>query len=110
VFDFGLCKSLAPFLKNKDSHGNEAYGYMLTPRTGSVPYMAPEGTKDETQGKRPFLSTSHIHSSLSTALLQLRNARYVLAVIVLSLLVKRIISRLFSSPMTASAMFFRLSF
>jgi len=39
VFDFGLCKGLSPALKNaKDICG----GYNLTPRTGSVPYMAPE--------------------------------------------------------------------
>lgn len=39
VFDFGLCKGLSPTLKNaKDASG----GYNLTPRTGSVPYMAPE--------------------------------------------------------------------
>jgi len=39
VFDFGLCKGLTPSLRNtKDALG----GYNLTPRTGSVPYMAPE--------------------------------------------------------------------
>ena len=37
VFDLGLCKGLSPRLKNK-----EGAGYLLTPRTGSVPYMAPE--------------------------------------------------------------------
>lgn len=42
VFDFGLCKSLSPALKAKDTGGREVYGYLLTPRTGSVPYMAPE--------------------------------------------------------------------
>jgi serine/threonine protein kinase len=36
VFDLGLCKGLSPALKAKE------YGYNLTPRTGSVPYMAPE--------------------------------------------------------------------
>jgi len=42
VFDFGLSKSLSPNLKAKDSSGQEVYGYNLTPRTGSVPFMAPE--------------------------------------------------------------------
>lgn len=37
VFDLGLCKGLSPSLKSK-----EGLGYLLTPRTGSVPYMAPE--------------------------------------------------------------------
>eukprot|EP00977_Amphora_coffeiformis_P007447 scaffold1619_cov161-Amphora_coffeaeformis.AAC.7 len=37
IFDFGLCKGLSPGLKNEDGPG-----YMLTPRTGSIPYMAPE--------------------------------------------------------------------
>lgn len=37
IFDFGLCKGLSPDLKDK-----EGLGYLLTPRTGSVPYMAPE--------------------------------------------------------------------
>jgi serine/threonine protein kinase len=37
IFDLGLCKELSPKLKNKDG-----YGYLLTPRTGAVPYMAPE--------------------------------------------------------------------
>lgn len=37
IFDFGLCKGLSPSLRNKEGHG-----YLLTPRTGSVPYMAPE--------------------------------------------------------------------
>lgn len=36
VFDFGLCKSLEPKDKNKE------YGYNLSARTGSIPYMAPE--------------------------------------------------------------------
>lgn len=35
VFDFGLCKSLEPELKVRG-------GYLLTGRTGSIPYMAPE--------------------------------------------------------------------
>lgn len=42
VFDFGLCKSLSPASKARDSMGREVYGFQLTPRTGSVPYMAPE--------------------------------------------------------------------
>jgi serine/threonine protein kinase len=42
VFDFGLSKSLSQELKKKDLAGREEYGYQLTPRTGSVPYMAPE--------------------------------------------------------------------
>jgi len=37
IFDFGLCKALSPSLQNDDGPG-----YMLTPRTGSIPYMAPE--------------------------------------------------------------------
>lgn len=37
VFDLGLCKGLSPGLRSKDEPG-----YLLTPRTGSVPYMAPE--------------------------------------------------------------------
>ena len=37
IFDFGLAKGLSPSLKN-----NDGYGYNLTARTGSVPYMAPE--------------------------------------------------------------------
>jgi serine/threonine protein kinase len=36
IFDFGLCKNLAPELKSK------GYGYRLTGRAGSLPYMAPE--------------------------------------------------------------------
>lgn len=35
LFDFGLCKSLEPELKVRG-------GYLLTGRTGSIPYMAPE--------------------------------------------------------------------
>lgn len=42
IFDFGLSKSLLPSDKAKNSHGRESYGYQLTPRTGSIPYMAPE--------------------------------------------------------------------
>ena len=42
VFDLGLAKSLSEKLRAKDSAGRDAYGYLLTPRTGSVPYMAPE--------------------------------------------------------------------
>src|SRR3569832_2182130 len=41
VFDFGLSKSLSPALKAKKD-GKEVYGYNLTPRTGSIPFMAPE--------------------------------------------------------------------
>lgn len=37
LFDFGLCKSLAPELKSLTG-----YGYQLTGRAGSLPYMAPE--------------------------------------------------------------------
>jgi serine/threonine protein kinase len=36
IFDFGLCKNLAPQLKS------QGYGYRLTGRAGSLPYMAPE--------------------------------------------------------------------
>lgn len=36
LFDFGLCKNLAPQLKS------QGYGYRLTGRAGSLPYMAPE--------------------------------------------------------------------
>ena len=39
IFDFGLCKSLEEKKKAKD------YGYNITPRTGSIPYMAPEVAK-----------------------------------------------------------------
>lgn len=42
IFDFGLSKALSPSLKAKDSAGREIYGYNLTPRTGSIPFMAPE--------------------------------------------------------------------
>lgn len=42
IFDFGLCKTLTPALKARDSKGKEIYGFHLTPRTGSVPYLAPE--------------------------------------------------------------------
>ena len=34
VFDFGLCKNLSPQLKAKGG-----YGYRLTGRAGSLPYM-----------------------------------------------------------------------
>ncbi len=37
LFDFGLCKSMEPSEKNPDG-----YGYNLTAKTGSIPYMAPE--------------------------------------------------------------------
>lgn len=37
LFDFGLCKSLDRKFKNP-----KGYGYNLTAKTGSVPYMAPE--------------------------------------------------------------------
>ena len=37
IFDLGLCKGLSSRLKSK-----EGVGYLLTPRTGSIPYMAPE--------------------------------------------------------------------
>jgi serine/threonine protein kinase len=45
VFDFGLCKSLDPKKKAK------GYGYNLTGRTGSTPYMAPEVCKAEPYDK-----------------------------------------------------------
>ncbi len=35
VFDMGLCKSLNPANRSKDRYGRVAYGYLLTPRTGS---------------------------------------------------------------------------
>mmetsp|Transcript_26 Transcript_26/g.134 ORF Transcript_26/g.134 Transcript_26/m.134 type:complete len:457 (+) Transcript_26:330-1700(+) len=41
LFDFGLCKNLAPHLKAKEG----GYGYRLTGRAGSLPYMAPEVAK-----------------------------------------------------------------
>lgn len=44
IFDFGLCKSLSPHLKA----GGDKYGYRLTVRAGSLPYMAPEIVKMET--------------------------------------------------------------
>jgi len=44
IFDFGLCKSLSPSLKARDG----GYGYRLTGRAGSLPYMAPEVVKMET--------------------------------------------------------------
>jgi serine/threonine protein kinase len=37
LFDFGLCKSLDPSVKHK-----KGYGFHLTAKTGSIPYMAPE--------------------------------------------------------------------
>jgi len=42
IFDFGLCKSLSPHLKAK------GYGYRLTGRAGSLPYMAPEVARMDT--------------------------------------------------------------
>lgn len=42
VFDFGLCKTLSPRLKVRSG-----YGYRLTGRAGSLPYMAPEVAKME---------------------------------------------------------------
>jgi serine/threonine protein kinase len=42
VFDFGLCKSLSDNLIARDDKGRAIHGYNLTPRTGSLPYMAPE--------------------------------------------------------------------
>jgi serine/threonine protein kinase len=38
VFDFGLCKTLSSNLKARDG----GYGYRLTGKAGSLPYMAPE--------------------------------------------------------------------
>ena len=46
MFDFGLAKSLERKNKVKGS-----YGYNLTPRTGSIPYMAPEIAKGEPYDK-----------------------------------------------------------
>jgi serine/threonine protein kinase len=40
IFDFGLCKSLSSKLK-----ALKGYGYRMTPRAGSLPYMAPEVAK-----------------------------------------------------------------
>lgn len=44
IFDFGLCKNLSPALKARDG----GYGYRLTGRAGSLPYMAPEVAKMHT--------------------------------------------------------------
>lgn len=44
VFDFGLCKSLS----SKDKAPDNGYGYKLTGRAGSLPYMAPEVVRMET--------------------------------------------------------------
>ena len=44
VFDFGLCKDLSPKLRARDG----SYGYRLTGRAGSLPYMAPEVCKMDT--------------------------------------------------------------
>ena len=46
VFDFGLAKSLFPFLREADGT------YRLTGRTGSYPYMAPEVAKGETYDEK----------------------------------------------------------
>jgi serine/threonine protein kinase len=43
VFDFGLSRVVSESMKARDAKTGEIeYGYNLTPRTGSVPYMAPE--------------------------------------------------------------------
>jgi serine/threonine protein kinase len=42
VFDFGLCKNLSSNLKS------QGYGYRLTGRAGSLPYMAPEVARMDT--------------------------------------------------------------
>jgi serine/threonine protein kinase len=42
IFDFGLSKTIDDSMKARDSAGNPMYGYNLTPRTGSLPYMSPE--------------------------------------------------------------------
>ena len=46
IFDFGLCQSLDPQKKNA-----KGYGYHLTARTGSMPYMAPEVCRAEPYDK-----------------------------------------------------------
>jgi serine/threonine protein kinase len=45
LFDFGLCRSLEP--RDKVTRG---YGYNLTAKTGSIPYMAPEVAMGEPYG------------------------------------------------------------
>lgn len=43
VFDFGLAKGVSKALRARDpSSGRLLYGYNLTARSGSIPYMAPE--------------------------------------------------------------------
>ena len=43
IFDFGLSKATSLSMKSRDENtGTMEYGYNLTPRTGSIPYMAPE--------------------------------------------------------------------
>jgi hypothetical protein len=43
VFDFGLSRAISTSIKARDAKtGAAEYGYNLTPRTGSIPYMAPE--------------------------------------------------------------------
>jgi len=42
LFDFGLAKGLSEKLRATSKVGRPVYGYNLTVRTGSLPYMAPE--------------------------------------------------------------------
>ena len=43
MFDFGLAKGLSKKLRARDpSSGRPLYGYNLTAKSGSIPYMAPE--------------------------------------------------------------------
>lgn len=45
LFDFGLCKSLEEqdrAVSSSSSSSSKPYGYNLTAKTGSIPYMAPE--------------------------------------------------------------------
>ena len=43
IFDFGISKGLSDALRARDeSTGKLLYGYRLTARSGSIPYMAPE--------------------------------------------------------------------
>lgn len=57
IFDFGLSKAINEDLKAKDDRGNPVYGYNLTPRTGSIPYMAPEVVE-----RKPYDEMSDVFS------------------------------------------------